>query len=127
MALICLQNWPTSPHLLLPVGDLSSISGSESSSEDEQEGVELKLPGHAHNASPRSGVQKKSQYLHFSPADAVGGASPTHSIYRCIVAGSGTELGSEVILDALRGLKEARVWIILMRSGGHFAGAVFRG
>ncbi len=91
----------------------------------------LKHPGHAHNlASPRA--QRKSRYLHFSPAaDAEGGgASPTHSVYRCIVTGShnpGLGEGSEVILDALQRLWDPQVWIILMRSGGHFAGAVFRG
>jgi len=34
---------------------------------------------------------------------------------------------STVLLELLSGLRQAQVWVILMRSGGHFAGAVFRG
>ena len=107
------------------LGDLSSISGSESSSSpsDEEEGVELKQPGHTHS------FRRSSPYLHFSPSnDPVGVASPTHSVYRCIVtANHAPEVGSEVVQDLLRKLEGAQVWIILMRSGGHFAAAVFRG
>ena len=34
---------------------------------------------------------------------------------------------SSDLLDSLINLTQPQVWIILMRAGGHFAGAVFRG
>ena len=112
--------------LIFVVGDLSSISGSGSSSSEEEE-VELKSTGHTH--SRPVGSPRKSLYLHFFPASSAGegGVPPTHSVYRCILTSTRARTGSEVTQDTLKALGDTQVWIILMRSGGHFAGAVFRG
>jgi hypothetical protein len=95
--------------------DLSSISGSESDSahsDDEPDADHVILRG-----------SSKSPFLNFSDE-----AGSTHSIYRCILPGSQSSMESRHDLErALQALREPQVWIILMRSGGHFAGAVFRG
>ena len=36
-------------------------------------------------------------------------------------------LSGTTLVELLGSLREPQVWIILMRSGGHFAGAVFKG
>ena len=36
-------------------------------------------------------------------------------------------LSGTTLVELLGSLRETQVWIILMRSGGHFAGAVFKG
>ena len=36
-------------------------------------------------------------------------------------------LSGTTLVELLGSLRETQVWIVLMRSGGHFAGAVFRG
>ena len=66
----------------------------------------------------------KSPYIHFT----VGDTGLSHSVFRCIVADShSSEAGECDLRTALRCLKNPQVWIILIRSGGHFAGAVFKG
>ena len=105
--------------IVLLLGDLSSISGSESDSDDELKTTER---DDDHGALQGKGADR-SPYLHFSSEEG-----STHSIYRCIIPGSqsnmepGHDLG-----HALQALREPQMWIILMRSGGHFAGAVFKG
>ena len=38
----------------------------------------------------------------------------------------GTDVESSLV-DQLGGLRQPQVWVILMKAGGHFAGAVFNG
>lgn len=99
-------------------GDLSSISGSESDSAptDDEDDTPNASSSHVPQGRPHN-----SPYVHFSHASA---QSHTYSIYRCIVGRTGVEQSHDQVLHSLR---EPQVWLILMRSGGHFAGAVFRG
>ena len=98
-------------------GDLSSISGSESDDDDDTSS------GHTH-----LGGTNHSPYLHFSAGNSAG--SHAHFVYRCIVcnrSGGGGMGSGEELQRSLQRLGQPQVWLILMRSGGHFAGAVFRG
>ena len=107
-------------------GDLSSISGSESDSAPSDHTLSDDEDGDSNLASLYSKKQGggKSPYLYFS----VGIGKPIYSIFRSIVTDShsGMESSQQLCL-ALRTLETPQVWIILLRSGGHFAGAVFRG
>lgn len=97
--------------------DLSSISGSESDSENEIEEVEEEedeIRSHSHG----------SPLLVFTTSNGV-----QHAIYRCLLTNS-KDLRNTTEHDlrqSLRQLTLPGIWIVLMRSGGHFAGAVFRG
>lgn len=113
-------------------GDLSSISGSESDSDTNN--VDVSPPDSTHSQltpAPPEGVACHSPFLYFTPGGTTSDSrvrSHTHSLYRCVMSGGG--VGSEEQLCS--GLRQLggpvpQVWLVLMRSGGHFAGAVYRG
>ena len=121
------------------VGDLSSISGSESDSDSDHTPSDDEQPASKEASSQRD--LSKSPYLHFSSSSSSSSSSPTtsggptHSVYRCIVSSSPSphssseqESDHKELTRALQALGgEPQVWILLMRSGGHFAGAIFKG
>ncbi|CAI7990448.1 Ankyrin repeat and zinc finger domain-containing protein 1 [Geodia barretti] len=96
-------------------GDLSSISGSESDSEDSCEATPTDS-AHQSTSSP---------FVYFR---ADGSATGTvYSVYRVILAGGKKYVSNERLVPSLLSLSLPPCWVILMRGGGHFAGAVFKG
>ncbi len=91
---------------------MSSISGSESDSahsgEDEPPPLREKL------------VQ--TPFIYFTTADKNG--QKLFAIYRSLVTQAKR---GRATMETVKSLAKDQVWIILMRSGGHFAGAVFTG
>ena len=121
--------------LLPPGGDLSSISGSESDSDSNKENEEET------KAKPFQAAVKEesdddddrtrsktvgSPFLYFSTRNG-----RCFGLYRNIVtnlkAAEVLTSTTSDLLNSLTSLAQPQVWIILMRAGGHFAGAVFRG
>lgn len=111
-------------------GDLSSISGSESDSDSNKESEKAKLKllameeedeDTSHNSKPMG-----SPFLYFS---SQGGRC--FAVYKNLVINhKAADVGNSTtsdLLSSLSSLAQPQVWIILMRAGGHFAGAVFRG
>ncbi len=99
--------------LFLVGGDVSSISGSESdSAPSDKEDVPHPL---------REGLMQ-TPFIYFTTADKNG--QKLFAIYRSLV--TRVKRGGAT-LEAIKSLTNDQVWIILMRSGGHFAGAVFKG
>ncbi|XP_024142335.1 ankyrin repeat and zinc finger domain-containing protein 1 [Oryzias melastigma] len=107
-------------------GDLSSISGSESDSEDEgsdsKDGVISDFPGTDHESSVSShsitGRLASKVVLQNSAGEYL-------SVYRCVLQGKIEDENDAV--SSLRAINKGTVWVILMTGGGHFAGAVFEG
>ncbi|KAF6726728.1 Ankyrin repeat and zinc finger domain-containing protein 1 [Oryzias melastigma] len=107
-------------------GDLSSISGSESDSEDEgsdsKDGVISDFPGTDHESSVLShsitGRLASKVVLQNSAGEYL-------SVYRCVLQGKIEDENDAV--SSLRMINKGTVWVILMTGGGHFAGAVFEG
>ena len=115
-------------------GDLSSISGSESDSDSNKESEEAKSKllsmeeederyGNdiTHTSKPRS-----SPFLYFSSQDGRYFAVYKNLVINHKIAGVRNSTTPD-LLNSLSSLAQPQVWIILMRAGGHFAGAVFRG
>jgi hypothetical protein len=85
--------------------DLSSISGSESDSDPDT-----------------------SNHTIRSPVITFTFNTTCHAIYRVLVTNSkDVDLSVDELKQAMIDLTIPQFWIILMRSGGHFAGAVFKG
>ncbi|KAM3861949.1 tRNA endonuclease ANKZF1 [Diretmus argenteus] len=108
-------------------GDVSSISGSESDSGEEDSDSdwvggssdvtrtdnESSVEADAAPSRPSSKVvfqNLEGQYL---------------SLYRCVLQGKSD--GEQDVAASLKTISKKTVWVILMTGGGHFAGAVFRG
>ncbi|KAK9969585.1 hypothetical protein ABG768_027746 [Culter alburnus] len=101
-------------------GDISSISGSDSDSEDEDLGDEVapeeKDRAQDTNQSPCRLSTKivfqnmQGQYL---------------SLYRCVLQSKRDN--EEDLVSSLLKISNNTIWVILMTGGGHFAGAVFKG
>lgn len=113
-------------------GDLSSISGSESDSDSnkENEEVKSKLLSMKEEEKYGDGISQSkpmgSPFLYFSSQDGC-----CFAVYKNIITNHKTtevrNLTTSDLLSLLPSLAQPQVWIILMRAGGHFAGAVFRG
>ena len=101
--------------LSLCVGDLSSISGSESDSTHSGKEDEPR-PSHTYPEL------SQTPFIYFTTNDKNG--QKLYAVYRSILTRA-KRGGANV--EAVRNLKDEQVWIVLMRSGGHFAGAVFNG
>ncbi len=124
------------PASLFP-DDTSSISGSESDSSPSEES----------NAGPHDNdkcdddgsntgceeeeeeteqptVPSKSPYFQFGLKDS---PKLIYSLFRSVLPQPQSGRASSSVYESLAGFLKPQVWIILMRSGGHFAGAVYRG
>ncbi|CAJ1079249.1 ankyrin repeat and zinc finger domain-containing protein 1 isoform X2 [Xyrichtys novacula] len=108
-------------------GDMSSISGSESDSEDE----DFSSEGGGTNSNVASTDNESSTESSLISgrlcSKVVFQNSPGQylSVYRCILQGKTSDDQDEVSL--LKAINKKTVWVILMTGGGHFAGAVFQG
>uniref|UniRef100_A0A8C1JWI6 Ankyrin repeat and zinc finger peptidyl tRNA hydrolase 1 n=1 Tax=Cyprinus carpio TaxID=7962 RepID=A0A8C1JWI6_CYPCA len=98
-------------------GDISSISGSDSDSEDDDEvGPEetdsaLDTDQSTRRLSTKAVFQNmQGQYL---------------SLYRCVLQNK--KDNEEDLVSSLLKISNNTIWVILMTGGGHFAGAVFKG
>ncbi|XP_017280050.1 ankyrin repeat and zinc finger domain-containing protein 1 isoform X2 [Kryptolebias marmoratus] len=104
-------------------GDLSSISGSESDSEEDSDsgGTRSNVTGTDNESSVESHsiTGRLSSKVVFQNS-----AGEYLSVYRCILLGKSEESDP---VSSLKSINEKTVWVILMTGGGHFAGAVFEG
>ncbi|XP_028249646.1 ankyrin repeat and zinc finger domain-containing protein 1 [Parambassis ranga] len=108
-------------------GDLSSISGSESDSDEEDS--DSNVGGTSSNVTGTDNESSGDTCLingRFSIKVVFQNAAGEYlSVYRCALQGK-----SDDELDAgssLKAIHKKTVWVILMTGGGHFAGAVFEG
>ncbi|KAK3568979.1 hypothetical protein QTP86_021377 [Hemibagrus guttatus] len=101
------------------MGDVSSISGSdseneESSSEEEEDGVV------GANGVISSGSRLSTRVL------LQNSQGQFFCLYRCAVQKK-TRDSEANLVDSLLNISDKTVWVILMTGGGHFAGAVYKG
>ncbi|XP_034033794.1 ankyrin repeat and zinc finger domain-containing protein 1 isoform X2 [Thalassophryne amazonica] len=101
-------------------GDLSSISGSESDSEDSDSDVTQLSAGES--SSETSSIPGRLS----SKVVLQNSAGQYLAVYRCILQGKKSE-GEQDVALSLKSITQKTVWVILMTGGGHFAGAVFQG
>ncbi|XP_068602379.1 tRNA endonuclease ANKZF1 [Brachionichthys hirsutus] len=101
-------------------GDLSSISGSESDSEEEDLAVDFVESGNADDSLESIVVAGRTS----SKAVFQNSAGQYLSVYRCILQGESADERDAGSL--LKGLSK-KIWVVLMTGGGHFAGSVFQG
>ncbi|XP_058476129.1 tRNA endonuclease ANKZF1 isoform X2 [Solea solea] len=106
-------------------GDMSSISGSESDSEEENSDggrASSNAPGTDNDGS----IETSSMTCRVSSKVVFQNLGGQYlSVHRCILPGKENDE-----LDAgssLMALSRKTVWVILMTGGGHFAGAIFQG
>lgn len=119
--------------------DMSSISGSESDSSPSEDSTgqndeeacadadDEDKPEEEEEEEERTEelpVQHKSPYLQFGLRDHPG---LVYSLFHSVIPHSHSNRTSSGIYQSLASFLKPQVWIILMRSGGHFAGAVYRG
>ncbi|KAM9305710.1 tRNA endonuclease ANKZF1 [Gastrophryne carolinensis] len=101
-------------------GDLSSISGSDSESSEEEDSGN---PDLFLESSPNKGHPSRAQRSLFRNGDG-----KLLSVFRCVLGlAKETEMSPEQLLNCVSGLQEKPVVLVLMAGGGHFAGAVFKG
>nr|XP_033473878.1 ankyrin repeat and zinc finger domain-containing protein 1 isoform X2 [Epinephelus lanceolatus] len=107
-------------------GDMSSISGSESDSEEDSDsesgGTYSNVTGTDNESSAETSLfsGRLSSKVVFQNS-----AGQYLSVYRCILQG---KLGDEQdAASLLKAISNKTVWVMLMTGGGHFAGAVFQG
>ncbi len=108
-----LINYSMNKFTFSPTGDLSSISGSESDSAHS---------GKEDEPRPLNSELSQTPFIYFTTTDKNG--QKLFAVYRSTVTRA-KRGGAKV--EAIKSLTNEQVWIVLMRSGGHFAGAVFRG
>ncbi|XP_033843300.1 ankyrin repeat and zinc finger domain-containing protein 1 [Periophthalmus magnuspinnatus] len=108
-------------------GDMSSISGSESDSEEgdsdsDYGGTSSNVTGTDNESSSENSLicGRLSSKVVFQNS-----AGQYLSVHRCILQGKRNEEIDLVL--SLKAVNKKTVWVILMTGGGHFAGAVFRG
>ncbi|KAM9803142.1 tRNA endonuclease ANKZF1 [Syngnathus typhle] len=109
------------------IGDMSSISGSESDSNDEEsdkgEGeTDWSAAGGDNDNSDDSSLMTRRFSSKVLFQDSAGHYL---SVYRCILHGKSNE--EQDLESCLKSITKRTMWIILMTGGGHFAGAVFQG
>ncbi|XP_051937425.1 ankyrin repeat and zinc finger domain-containing protein 1 [Hippocampus zosterae] len=108
-------------------GDLSSISGSETDSEEEESDGDEGETGRSAAGGDNDNSDDTSLTTGRLSSKVVfqDSAGQYLTVYRCILnAKSDEEQGLEV---CLKSIDKRTLWIILMTGGGHFAGAVFQG
>ncbi|XP_062287741.1 tRNA endonuclease ANKZF1 isoform X3 [Scomber scombrus] len=106
-------------------GDMSSISGSESDSEESDSddgGTSSNVTGTDNESSVETSLisGRPSSKVFFQNS-----AGQYLSVYRCILQGKSD--GQLDVGSSLKAINKETSWIILMTGGGHFAGAVFQG
>ena len=110
--------------------DLSSISGSGSDSEETTD-------GHKNNTEVSSDdddcdYDEKSNHVlpptgsPFLQFSLKNDSDVVYSLYHKVLSHSHSPITGTSLYRALSDFLKPQVWIILMRSGGHFAGAVYR-
>ncbi|KAM3608079.1 uncharacterized protein V6R79_018780 [Siganus canaliculatus] len=108
-------------------GDMSSISGSESDSEEEEwdsdgGGTSSTIKG----ADNESSVESSSVSGRASSKVVFQNSAGQYvSVYRCILQGKSDD--EQDPASSLKTISKKTVWVVIMTGGGHFAGAVFRG
>ncbi|KAG7501965.1 ankyrin repeat and zinc finger domain-containing protein 1 isoform X1 [Solea senegalensis] len=106
-------------------GDMSSISGSESDSEEENSdggGASSNAPGTDIDGS----IETSSMTCRVSSKVVFQNLGGQYlSVHRCILPGKANDELDAV--SSLMALSRKTVWVILMTGGGHFAGAIFQG
>ncbi|XP_039673664.1 ankyrin repeat and zinc finger domain-containing protein 1 isoform X2 [Perca fluviatilis] len=109
-------------------GDMSSISGSESDSEEdnsdsESGGTSSNVTGTDNESSVETSLftGRPSSKLFFQ--NSVG---QYLSVFGCILQGQSDDDDQDAV-SSLKAISKKTVWVILMTGGGHFAGAVFQG
>ncbi|XP_068185089.1 tRNA endonuclease ANKZF1 [Antennarius striatus] len=101
-------------------GDLSSISGSESDSEEEDLALDSVESGNVDGSIESSvGTGRTPSKIVFQNS-----TGQYLSVYRCILQGKSID---EQSAGSFLKAPSKPVWVILMTGGGHFAGAVFQG
>lgn len=107
-------------------GDMSSISGSESDSEEDSDnesgGTYSNVTGTDNESSAETSLfsGRLSSKVVFQNS-----AGQYLSVYRCILQGKSDD--EQDAASSLKAISNKTVWVILMTGGGHFAGAVFQG
>ncbi|XP_023256986.1 ankyrin repeat and zinc finger domain-containing protein 1 isoform X2 [Seriola lalandi dorsalis] len=108
-------------------GDMSSISGSESDSEEENSdsdcgGTSSNIAGTDNESSGETSLitGRLSSKVVFQNS-----SGQYLSVYRCILQGKSDD--EQDAGASIMALSKKTVWVILMTGGGHFAGAVFQG
>ncbi|XP_072300482.1 tRNA endonuclease ANKZF1 [Eucyclogobius newberryi] len=108
-------------------GDMSSISGSESDSDEgdsdsDYGGTSSNVTGTDNESSTENSLitGRLSSKVVFQNS-----AGQYLSVHRCILQGMSKE--KEDLVQSLRAVNKNTIWVILMTGGGHFAGAVFQG
>ncbi|XP_066467700.1 tRNA endonuclease ANKZF1 isoform X2 [Tiliqua scincoides] len=107
-------------------GDVSSISGSDSSDTDSDS--ESDLP--SCQASEDKGNDQKSSLLSARSQRVLFRNSQGQllSVYRCVLNSTkGNTKEPQELVASLQRYSPGTSWVILMAGGGHFAGAVFKG
>uniref|UniRef100_A0A146VC37 Ankyrin repeat and zinc finger domain containing 1, putative n=1 Tax=Fundulus heteroclitus TaxID=8078 RepID=A0A146VC37_FUNHE len=109
-------------------GDLSSISGSESDSDEEdvegdsgEAGSSIAETNDERSAEPNSTAARLSGKVLFQNP-----AGEHLSVHRCVLMGK-SDSDERDAVSSLKAINQKTVWVVLMTGGGHFAGAVFEG
>ncbi|CAG09306.1 unnamed protein product [Tetraodon nigroviridis] len=104
-------------------GDLSSISGSES---DTEEGADSNhITGTENETLPESGEGSGRPCTKILFQNSAG---QYLSVHRCILQGKSAQSdGEQDAGSSLKDINKKTSWVILMTGGGHFVGAVFQG
>ncbi|XP_035995342.1 ankyrin repeat and zinc finger domain-containing protein 1 isoform X3 [Fundulus heteroclitus] len=109
-------------------GDLSSISGSESDSDEEDvegdsggAGSSIAETNDERSAEPNSTAARLSGKVLFQNP-----AGEHLSVHRCVLMGK-SDSDERDAVSSLKAINQKTVWVVLMTGGGHFAGAVFEG
>ncbi|XP_070693907.1 tRNA endonuclease ANKZF1 [Pempheris klunzingeri] len=106
-------------------GDMSSISGSDT--ESEEEGLYSDGGGTSNNVTDNESSVETSVITSRLASKVVfqNSAGQYLSVYRCILRGK--SIDEQDAESSLRAISKKTVWVVLMTGGGHFAGAVFQG
>ncbi|KAM4561241.1 tRNA endonuclease ANKZF1 [Fundulus diaphanus] len=109
-------------------GDLSSISGSESDSDEEDvEGDSRGAGSSIAETNDERSVEPNSTAARLSGKVLFQNPAGEHlSVYRCVLMGK-SDSDEHDAVSSLKAINEKTVWVVLMTGGGHFAGAVFEG
>ncbi|XP_057192015.1 ankyrin repeat and zinc finger domain-containing protein 1 isoform X2 [Triplophysa rosa] len=101
-------------------GDISSISGSDSESENEILADDVTSEGTDETLDTDQSLCRLSSKVAFQNEEG-----QYLTLYRCVVQSKRDS--EEDLVSSLQKISHNTVWVILMTGGGHFAGAVFKG